>query len=59
MHSVCIYRCRLIKVVSYCDLSVQSMSVMGFQKKKFGWGVGAWGRVRSIQVFFLGFLEFI
>ena len=27
----------LLKVVSYYDLSVLSMSVMGFQKKKFGW----------------------
>ena len=27
----------LLKVVSYYDLSVLSMSVMGFQKK-FGWG---------------------
>ena len=35
----------LIKVVSYYDLSVLSMSVMGFQKK-FGWGgwvgLGGW-----------------
>ena len=30
----------LLKVVGYYDLSVLSMSVMGFQKKKFGWGVG-------------------
>ena len=46
----------LLKVVSYYDLSVLSMSVMGFQKrKKFGWG---WvGEVSSIQVFF-GFFEF-
>ena len=27
----------LLKVVGYYDLSVLSMSVMGFQKK-FGWG---------------------
>ena len=52
-HSVCIYN--LLKVVSYYDLSVLSMSVMGFQKK-FGWGVGGW--VSSIQVYF-GFLEFV
>ena len=39
--------------VTYYDLSVLSMSVMGFQKK-FGWGVGG---VSSIQVY-LGFLEF-
>ena len=29
----------LLKVVSYYDFSVRSMSVMGF-KKKFGWGWG-------------------
>ena len=32
----CLYT--LLKVVSYCDFSVLSMSVMGFKKKKFGWG---------------------
>ena len=31
----------LLKVVSYYDLSVLSMSVMGFQKKV--WMVGGWG----------------
>ena len=31
----------LLKCDSYYDLSVLSMSVMGFQKK-FGWGVGGW-----------------
>ena len=41
----------LLKVVSYYDLSVLSMSVMGFQKK-FGWVFS------SIQ-FYLGFLEFV
>ena len=34
--------CTLLKVVSYYDLSVLSMSVIGFQKNKFGWGVGGW-----------------
>ena len=29
-----------VKVVSYYDLSVLSMSVMGFQKKRMGWWVG-------------------
>ena len=29
----------LLKVVGYYDLSVLSMSVMGFQKKKFGCGL--------------------
>ena len=38
MYSVC----TLLKVVGYYDFSVLSMSVMGFQKKKFGWGVGGW-----------------
>ena len=42
MHSVCIHT--LLKVGSYYDLSVLSMSVMGFQKK-FGWGVGGWGEL--------------
>ena len=35
VYSVCIYT--LLKVVGHYDLSVLSMSVMGFQKK-FGWG---------------------
>ena len=35
---------RLLKVVRYYDLSVLSMSVMGFQKK-FGWWVGGWGEL--------------
>ena len=33
--------CTLLKVVSYYDLSVLSMSVMGFQKK-FVWTLGGW-----------------
>ena len=33
MYSVCIYIDK-----SCYDLSVLSMSVMGFQRKKFGWG---------------------
>ena len=32
----CSYNYTLLKVVSHCDLSVLSMSVMDFQKK-FGW----------------------
>ena len=46
----------LLKVVSYYDLSVLSMSVMGFRKEKSldgGWV----GWVSSIQVYF-GFWEF-
>ena len=47
----------LLKVVSYYDLSVLSISVMGFQKK-FGWGGWVCGSdVSYIQVYF-GFLEF-
>ena len=40
---LCILSVYMIKVVSYYDLSVLSMSVIGFQK--FGWGVGGWGEV--------------
>ena len=40
-----------VKVVSYYDLSVLSMSVMGFQKKKLGWV----GGVNSIQFFLILF----
>ena len=39
----------LLKIVGYYDLSVLSMSVMGFKIKKCGWG---WvGGVSSIQFF--------
>ena len=53
--TMCILSYALLKVVAYYDLSVLSMSVMGFQKnQKFGWW---WvGGVRSIH-FFLVFLE--
>ena len=34
----------MLKVVGYYDISVLSMSVMGF-KKKIGWGVGGWGEL--------------
>ncbi len=40
----------LLKVVSYYDLSVLSMSVIGFQKK-FGWG-GVGGRGELYPSFF-------
>ena len=40
----------LLKVVGYYDLSVLSMSMMGFQKK-FGWRVDGWGELYPI---FLG-----
>ena len=39
----CLYT--LLKVVSYYDLSVLSMSVMGFQKKEVWMGVGGWGEL--------------
>ena len=43
----CLYKHRtLLKVVGYYDLSVLSMSVMGFQKKKCGWGSVDGGYVR-------------
>ena len=45
----CVSVNRLLKVVSHYDLSVLSISVMGFQQNKFGWGVGG---VRSIQFIF-------
>ena len=54
-YTICILSvCTLIKVVSYYDLSVLSMSVMGFQKKSLdgGW-VGC-----GLSKFFFGFLEF-
>ena len=44
MYFVCIYY-TLLKVVSYYDFSVLSMSVTGFQKKKFEWRVGGWGEL--------------
>ena len=48
-HVYCV--CTLLKVVGYYDLSVLSMSVMGFQKKGLD---GGWvGGVRSIQIFYV------
>ena len=47
--------CILLKVVGYYDLSVLSMSVMGFQKSLYG-GVGAWGEL--YPSYFSVFLEF-
>ena len=40
VYSACIYTCTLLKVVGYYNLSVLSMSVMGFQKKV--WMGGGW-----------------
>ena len=53
----CLYIYTLLTVVSYYDLSVLSMSVMGFQKKVRMEGGGWVGGVGSIQVYF-GFFEF-
>ena len=39
-----VYNYTLLKVVSYYDLNVLSVSVMGFQKK-FGWAVGGSGEL--------------
>ena len=48
--------CTFLKVVGYYDFSILSMSVMSFQKKKFGW---RWvGEVNSIQ-FILDFSHFL
>ena len=33
------------KVVNYYDLSVLSMSVMGFQKEEVWMGMGGWGEL--------------
>ena len=43
VYSVCIYT--LLRVVGYYDLSVLSMSVMGFKKKEVWMGVGGWGEL--------------
>ena len=47
----------LLKVVGYYDLSVLSMSVMGFQKK-FGWRVGGWGELYPIFLDFWNLFNF-
>ena len=44
----------LLKVVGYYDLSVLSMSVMGFQKERKVWmGGGLAGGMSSIQFFWI------
>ena len=43
----------LLKVVSYYDLSVLSMSVMGFQKNWMG--VDGWGELSALSSFILDF----
>ena len=57
---MCILFVYMLKVASYYDLSVLSVS----KQKKFGWGVGGWvggcvGGVSSIQVYFFIFLFFL
>ena len=55
VHIFCLYT--LLKAVSYSELSVLSMSVMGFQKNVDGGHLTGWvGVVSSIEVYF-GFLE--
>ena len=48
----------LLKVVSYYDLSVLSMSVMGFQKNMFVWGVGGGCELYSVFFYFWNFFNF-
>ena len=50
MYSVCIKVETLLKVVNYYDMSVLSMSVMGYQK--------IWIGMSSIQVYFMDSLNF-
>ena len=55
MYSVCIKVETLLKVVNYYDMSVLSMSVMGYQKNlDRGWV----GGVSSIQVYFMDSVNF-
>ncbi len=54
MYSVCNYT--LLKVVSYYDVSVPSMSVIGFKKKSLD-GVGGWGELYA-SLFLIYFFNF-
>ena len=47
----------LLKVISYDDLSVLSMSAVGFQKESFDRGMGGWGELYRIFGDFLGFCK--
>ena len=48
----------LLKVVGYYDLSVLSMSVMGFQNKtKIGWSMGGWDEFCPILLDFWNFFN--
>ena len=53
----CMYNA-LLKGVGYYDLSVLSMSVMGFKKKKFDWRVCGWGELYPIFLDFRNFFNF-
>ena len=44
----------LLKVVSYYDLSVLSMSVMGFPKKRLDRGMGWWGELYPVLFWIFG-----
>ena len=57
-YSVCKYIQHLLKVVSYYDLSVLSMSVMGFPKKKIGWGLVGAVSSMPLSSFILDFWNF-
>ena len=48
-----LFVCTLLKVVSYYDFTVLSMSVMGIQKK-FGWGMGGWGELYPVLFWIFG-----
>ena len=47
----------LLKVISYDDLSVLSMSAVGFQKESFDRGMGGWGELYRIFWDFFGILQ--
>ena len=44
----------LLKVVSYYDLSVLHLSLMGLQKEKVGWGVGGWSELYPVLCWIFG-----
>ena len=47
----------LLTVVSHYDLSVLSMSVMGFQNKLIGVGWGGWGELYSVLFWNFGIFQ--
>ena len=52
-----VYVYTLLKVITYYDLSVLSMSVVGFQQKSLDGGGCGWGEL--YPSFFSRFLEFV